>query len=65
MGYYTSKDLPAYDFLARNFCVCDAWHAVDPRRHLAEPAVLAGRARRARRSIRRLLDKLAGLIAAR
>jgi phospholipase C len=30
MGYYGSKDLPTYDFLARNFCVCDAWHAAVP-----------------------------------
>lgn len=30
MGYYTGKDLSAYDHLARNFCVCDAWHASVP-----------------------------------
>ena len=24
MGYYTGKDLPVYDYLARTFCVCDA-----------------------------------------
>ena len=30
MGYYTGKDLPTYDFLARHFCVCDAWHASVP-----------------------------------
>src|SRR5947209_19278643 len=30
MGHYGSKDLPTYDFLARNFCVCDAWHAAVP-----------------------------------
>ena len=30
MGYYTARHLPAYDFLARNFCVCDAWHASIP-----------------------------------
>jgi phospholipase C len=30
MGYYGSKDLPTYDFLARNFCVCDAWHSSVP-----------------------------------
>ena len=30
MGHYTKKDLPAYDFLARNFCVCDAWHSSVP-----------------------------------
>ncbi len=30
MGYYTAKDLPAYDFLARQFCVCDNWHSSIP-----------------------------------
>ncbi|HEY6761819.1 MAG TPA: alkaline phosphatase family protein [Baekduia sp.] len=30
MGYYTNKDLPAYDFLARHFCVCDHWHSSVP-----------------------------------
>ena len=30
MGYYTGKDLPTYDFLAKQFCVCDAWHASVP-----------------------------------
>jgi phospholipase C len=30
MGFYGSKDLPTYDFLARNFCVCDAWHSSVP-----------------------------------
>ena len=25
MGYYEAKDVPTYDFLARNFCVCDKW----------------------------------------
>jgi phospholipase C len=30
MGYYTSKDVPVYDHLARQFCVCDAWHAAIP-----------------------------------
>ena len=30
MGYYGSKDLPTYDFLAHNFCVCDNWHASVP-----------------------------------
>ncbi|TFI59872.1 phospholipase [Sphingomonas parva] len=25
MGYYDAKDVPSYDFLARNFCVCDRW----------------------------------------
>lgn len=30
MGYYTGKDLPAYDYLARTYCVCDAWHSSVP-----------------------------------
>jgi phospholipase C len=30
MGYYTSKDLPVYDHLAHQFCVCDAWHSSIP-----------------------------------
>jgi phospholipase C len=30
MGYYTARDLPVYDFLARNFCVCDRWHSSVP-----------------------------------
>jgi phospholipase C len=30
MGYYTRKDLPAYDHLARHYCVCDAWHSSVP-----------------------------------
>jgi phospholipase C len=30
MGYYTGKDLPTYDYLAHQFCVCDAWHASVP-----------------------------------
>jgi phospholipase C len=30
MGYYSSKHLPTYDFLARHFCVCDAWHSSVP-----------------------------------
>jgi phospholipase C len=30
MGYYTAKDLPTYDHLARTFCVCDAWHSSVP-----------------------------------
>jgi phospholipase C len=30
MGYYTSKDVPVYDYLARQYCVCDAWHASIP-----------------------------------
>ncbi|MDQ6751228.1 MAG: hypothetical protein M3Z33_10810, partial [Actinomycetota bacterium] len=30
MGYYTGKDLPVYDYLAHQFCVCDAWHASVP-----------------------------------
>jgi phospholipase C len=30
MGYYTEECLPVYDFLARQFCVCDAWHSSIP-----------------------------------
>jgi phospholipase C len=30
MGYYTGKDLPTYDHLARTYCVCDAWHSSIP-----------------------------------
>jgi phospholipase C len=30
MGYYTDEQLPVYDFLARNYCVCDAWHSSIP-----------------------------------
>jgi phospholipase C len=30
MGYYTSECLPVYDFLARQYCVCDAWHSSIP-----------------------------------
>lgn len=25
MGYYKAEDVPVFDFLARNFCVCDNW----------------------------------------
>jgi phospholipase C len=30
IGHYTAKHLPVYDHLARQFCVCDAWHASIP-----------------------------------
>ncbi len=30
MGYYTAKDLPTYDFLAHEYCVCDNWHSSIP-----------------------------------
>src|SRR5690349_6900898 len=30
MGHYTAQHLPVYDFLARNFCVCDAWFSSIP-----------------------------------
>jgi phospholipase C len=30
MGHYTAQHVPVYDFLARNFCVCDAWHSSIP-----------------------------------
>ncbi len=30
MGYYDAADLPVYDELAREFCVCDRWHSSVP-----------------------------------
>jgi phospholipase C len=30
MGYYTGEHLPVYDHLARQFSVCDRWHASVP-----------------------------------
>ena len=30
MGYFTADPPPVYDFLARTFCVCDAWHSSVP-----------------------------------
>jgi phospholipase C len=30
MGYYNASDLPVYDHLAENFCVCDHWHSSVP-----------------------------------
>jgi phospholipase C len=30
MGHYTADDLPTYDYLARNYCPCDAWHSSVP-----------------------------------
>jgi phospholipase C len=30
MGHYTSKDVPVYDHLARQYCVCDRWFASVP-----------------------------------
>ena len=30
MGHYTSKHLPVYDLLARQYCVCDSWHSSIP-----------------------------------
>jgi phospholipase C len=30
MGFYTDYDVPVYDYLAHNFCLCDAWHASVP-----------------------------------
>jgi phospholipase C len=30
MGYFTGRDAPVSDFLARNFAVCDRWHAPLP-----------------------------------
>ncbi len=30
MGHYTAESVPVYDFLARQFCVCDGWHSSIP-----------------------------------
>jgi phospholipase C len=30
MGFYGAQHLPMYDFLARNYAVCDAWHSSVP-----------------------------------
>jgi phospholipase C len=30
MGYYTGEQLPTYDMLARDFCVCDHWFCSHP-----------------------------------
>jgi phospholipase C len=30
MGYYSATHLPVYDHLARQYCVCDAWHCSIP-----------------------------------
>lgn len=30
MGYYDAEAVPTFDFLARNFCVCDRWYASLP-----------------------------------
>jgi phospholipase C len=30
MGYYNGKDLPVYDYLVREFALCDRWHASVP-----------------------------------
>ena len=30
MGYYDATDLPVYDHLAAEFCVCDHWHSSVP-----------------------------------
>lgn len=30
MGYYSERHLPAYDLLAREYAVCDAWHSSIP-----------------------------------
>jgi phospholipase C len=30
MGYYAKQHLPTYDYLARNYAVCDAWHSAVP-----------------------------------
>ncbi len=30
LGYYDETDLPVYDFLSREFCVCDQWYSSVP-----------------------------------
>jgi phospholipase C len=30
MGYYDQRELPMYEFLAKNFAICDAWHSAHP-----------------------------------
>jgi phospholipase C len=30
IGHYTAESVPVYDFLARQFCVCDSWHSSIP-----------------------------------
>lgn len=30
MGYHNATELPVYDLLARQYCVCDQWHASVP-----------------------------------
>ncbi len=30
MGYYNAEDLPVYDYLARQFCICDRWFCSVP-----------------------------------
>jgi phospholipase C len=30
MGYYDETDLPVYDLLASQFCVCDRWFSSVP-----------------------------------
>lgn len=30
MGYYTPKEVPVYDYLAKRFCVCDRWFSSVP-----------------------------------
>jgi phospholipase C len=63
MGYYGSKDLPAYDFLARHFCVCDNWHASVPGDTWPNRLYsLTGR--EGQKVHPALLDKLAGLFGA-
>jgi phospholipase C len=48
MGFFASTTVPITSFLARNFCVCDQWHAplpssTQPNRtteHMVERAIL-------------------------
>ncbi len=61
MGHYARQHLPTYDFLARNYAVCDAWHSsvpgdTWPNRLFA----LAGR--EADRAPPRVIDRVADLL---
>ena len=59
MGYYDGGQLPVYDFLARNFCVCDRWFcstrgATFPNRLYAAAGRAAGSRDNARPPVYRL-----------
>jgi phospholipase C len=66
MGYYTSKDLPVYDYLAHQYCVCDAWHSsipgdTWPNRQYALAGQAGEKVNLRLGLLRRLLLKLTGL----